>query len=114
MKKMNQIAVLLIGLFTWSGLCRAAEPAGDRQVWAEMCYKIARPVLENMSKGELQKNMQLEYSPTWDGRDKRVAYLETFGRLMERTTAAGNHQRYPFLVRTSHNIARRRVALFRV
>lgn len=82
MKKMNQIAVLLIGLFTWSGLCRAAEPAGDRQMWAEMCYKIARPVLENMSKGELQKNMQLEYSPTWDGRDKRVAYLETFGRLM--------------------------------
>ena len=26
--------------------------------------------------------MQLELSPTWDGRDKRVAYMETFGRLM--------------------------------
>ena len=35
-----------------------------------------------MSKGELQKNMQLELSPTWDGRDKRVAYMEAFGRLM--------------------------------
>lgn len=35
-----------------------------------------------MSKGELQKNMNLELSPTWDGRDKRVAYMEAFGRLM--------------------------------
>lgn len=56
--------------------------ASDRQQWAELCYRIAAPVLENMSKGELQKNMQLELSPTWDGRDKRVAYMETFGRLM--------------------------------
>ena len=80
--KRKQLAALLIGLWVTVGFCRAAEPKNDRQVWAEMCYKIARPVLENMSKGELQKNMQLEYSPTWDGRDKRVAYLETFGRLM--------------------------------
>lgn len=57
-------------------------PANDRQQWAELCYRIAAPVLENMSKGELQKNMTLELSPTWDGRDKRVAYMETFGRLM--------------------------------
>ena len=26
--------------------------------------------------------MQLELSPTWDGRDKRVSYMEAFGRLM--------------------------------
>lgn len=54
----------------------------DREVWTELCYKIAQPILENMSKGELQKNMNLELSPTWDGRDKRVAYMEAFGRLM--------------------------------
>jgi hypothetical protein len=36
-----------------------------------------------MSKGELSKNMQLELSPTWDGRDKRVSYMEAFGRLMD-------------------------------
>lgn len=58
------------------------EPPSDRQQWADLCYKIAQPILENMSKGELQKNMQLELSPTWDGRDKRVAYMEAFGRLM--------------------------------
>ena len=58
------------------------QPVNDRTQWVDLCYKIAQPVLENMSKGELQKNMQLELSPTWDGRDKRVAYMEAFGRLM--------------------------------
>ena len=58
------------------------QPLNDRTQWVDLCYKIAQPVLENMSKGELQKNMQLELSPTWDGRDKRVAYMEAFGRLM--------------------------------
>ena len=33
-------------------------------------------------KGELQKNMQIEVSPTFDKRDKRVTYMECFGRLM--------------------------------
>jgi len=54
----------------------------DREYWCQMCYRIARPVLEAMSRGELQKTMTVEVSPTWDGRDKRVAYLEAFGRLM--------------------------------
>lgn len=54
----------------------------DRQVWADLCYKISQPVLENMSKGNFQKNFPLELSPTWDGRDTKVAYLETFARLM--------------------------------
>jgi hypothetical protein len=35
-----------------------------------------------MAKGELQKNMQVEVSPTWDGRDIHVTYMECFGRLM--------------------------------
>jgi hypothetical protein len=35
-----------------------------------------------MSEGKLQENMQVELSPTWDGRDKRVTYMECFGRLM--------------------------------
>jgi len=44
---------------------------------------MAAPVLENMSKGKLSENMQLELSPAWDGRDKRVSYMESFGRLMD-------------------------------
>lgn len=61
---------------------KAAANEPDRKVWADLCYKIARPVLENMSKGNFQKDFDLELSPKWDGRDTRVAYLETFSRLM--------------------------------
>lgn len=54
----------------------------DRRYWTSLAYKMAYPVLSNMAKGELQKNMQVEVSPTWDGRDRRVTYMECFGRLM--------------------------------
>ncbi len=54
----------------------------EREYWCQQAYTMARPVLENMGKGELQKNMQLEVSPNWDGRNKKVAYMECFGRLM--------------------------------
>ena len=63
-----------------------ANPLGDgqsdRAYWAELAYTMAAPVLENMANGTLQKNMKLELSPTWDNRDKKVAYMECFGRLM--------------------------------
>ena len=54
----------------------------DRQYWCSLAYKMAQPVLENMSKGELQKNMKTEFSPSFDNRDRSVVYMETFGRLM--------------------------------
>jgi hypothetical protein len=55
----------------------------DRAYWTDLAYRMAAPVLSNMSKGELAKNMQVEVSPTWDGRNKRVTYMEAFGRLMD-------------------------------
>ncbi len=54
----------------------------DREYWCELAYKMAQPVLENMAKGELQKNMKTEFSPSFDKRNRKVAYMETFGRLM--------------------------------
>ena len=50
-------------------------------------YQMAEPVLRNMAAGTLQQNMTLEnggleISPTWDGRDKKVSYMECFARLM--------------------------------
>ena len=54
----------------------------DREVWCGVLYRIAEPILSNMSEGKLQENMLVELSPTWDGRDKRVTYMEAFGRLM--------------------------------
>jgi len=55
----------------------------DREYLWKLLSRMAAPVLESMSKGELHKKMHVEVSPTWDGRDKNVAYLECFGRLMD-------------------------------
>ena len=54
----------------------------DRQDWCSLAYRMAQPVLENMAKGELQKNMQTEFSPSFDNRNRKVLYMECFGRLM--------------------------------
>lgn len=54
----------------------------DRERWCDILYRMAAPVLSDMSEGKLQENMLVELSPTWDGRDKRVTYMECFGRLM--------------------------------
>ena len=43
---------------------------------------MAAPVLEPMSRGALSAEMQIEVSPSFDSRDKRVTYMECFGRLM--------------------------------
>lgn len=58
------------------------EANDDRAYWADLAYKMAAPVLSNMAEGNLKKNMQVEVSPNWDGRNKGVTYMETFGRLM--------------------------------
>lgn len=55
--------------------------AADRSYWSDLLYRIAEPVLSNMSRGELRNNMIMEVSPRWDGRNKDVGYLEAFGRL---------------------------------
>jgi hypothetical protein len=54
----------------------------DREYWVALLDKIASPVLVNMSKGELKKNMPLAFGPTWDKRNPNVSYMEAFGRLL--------------------------------
>ena len=54
----------------------------DREYWAQEAYRLAAPVLEPMSRGMLSTEMQIEVSPSFDKRDKRVTYMECFGRLM--------------------------------
>ncbi|MCM1137871.1 MAG: DUF2264 domain-containing protein [Duncaniella sp.] len=58
------------------------ESNEDRAYWTDLAYKMAAPVLSKMAEGNLKKNMLVEVSPNWDGRNKGVTYLETFGRLM--------------------------------
>lgn len=55
----------------------------DREYWTDLAYKMASPILSNMSQGKLRENMTIELSPTWDGRNQNVAYTEAFGRLMD-------------------------------
>lgn len=76
------MAMLMLIPATAMAKKKQSKPMTDREYWCSQAYKMAQPVLENMAKGELQKNMQLEVSPNWDGRSKKVAYMETFGRLM--------------------------------
>ncbi len=88
MKKLLLIAFAILLPFAAiaKGKKEQKNPLGDGQTdrayWAKLAYTMAAPVLENMANGTLQKNMQLELSPTWDNRDKKVAYMECFGRLM--------------------------------
>lgn len=60
----------------------ADRNASDRKYWYTLLYNMAKPVLSNMAEGTLQKNMLVETSPNWDGRNVKVTYMECFGRLM--------------------------------
>ncbi len=83
MKRFLIIAlVALVPLTTFAQKKKQVPQQTDREYWVEMAYKLSAPVLSNMSKGELKKNMQVEISPTWDGRNQDVTYMECFGRLM--------------------------------
>lgn len=67
----------------WAAVSGApARPGPERAYQLALLRQMAEPVLELMSRGELKRKFVLELSPTWDGRDPSVAYLECFGRLM--------------------------------
>lgn len=75
---------LVLALVPFMGISAKKKTVqqSDRQYWCSLAYKMAQPVLENMAKGELQKNMQTEFSPNFDNRNRKVLYMECFGRLM--------------------------------
>jgi hypothetical protein len=77
------LSVLLLLLAVQADAAKAKKaPQSDREYWCSLAYAMAQPVLENMARGELQKNMLTEYSPSFDNRNRKVVYMETFGRLM--------------------------------
>jgi len=83
MKKTIFLLLALTMLLVPAGAKKAKKAAkSDREYWTEQAYKMAQPVLENMARGELQKNMVTEFSPSFDNRNRKVVYMETFGRLM--------------------------------
>ncbi len=54
----------------------------DRKYWLNVMIRVATPLLESLSKGELRKNMPVESKPGKEADRKKVTYLEAFGRLM--------------------------------
>ncbi len=83
MKRRNFIRTLAAAPGAFIGADAAAQtPSDARAFQLDLMTRMAEPVLVNMAKGQLKKTFQLEVSPTWDGRDKGVTYLECFGRLI--------------------------------
>ncbi len=58
------------------------ESLNDRAYWVAIISKMAKPILENISQGTLQKNMPMVVSESFDSRNPKVGYLEAFGRLL--------------------------------
>ncbi|MDL2213436.1 DUF2264 domain-containing protein [Bacteroides sp. OttesenSCG-928-D19] len=74
---------LLIPVQEIHGKKKKEKEPTDREYWCNLLYQISEPVLKSMSEGNLKQNMLVEVSPTWDGRNKNVTYMEAFGRLMD-------------------------------
>lgn len=69
-------------VITFASNTYAQQSQNERDVWVDIVYKMAKPVLSAMSEGKLHETMLVELSPTWDGRNVGVTYMECFGRLM--------------------------------
>lgn len=63
----------------------APLPSGneDRAWSVDLARRMAEPILSRMAHGRLQREWKPELSPTWDGRDPRVGYMEGFARMID-------------------------------
>ena len=73
---------MLALLNTWAQ--NKTDGIKDREYWLSQLDKIARPVLGNLAKDELKKNMPVLLSKRSDNPAvrKNAAYLEAFARLL--------------------------------
>ena len=78
----------VLGVMPFAGKIQAgnsdALPSNEvtRKYWINVLTKIADPLLESLSKGELHKNMPVECKPGSENDRRKVTHLEAFGRLM--------------------------------
>jgi hypothetical protein len=82
-EKIGKLLFSLLNIFIIFFIHKSILTKSDREKWVDLAYKIAAPVLENMSKGLLHQNMIYEYSPNFHNGDKNILYMECFGRLMD-------------------------------
>lgn len=80
---MRKICVLLCLVLFWGNADARKKKEvqqDDRMWWCETAYKVAYPVLDALSKGQLKEKMPVE-AATPEQR-KKYAHLEAFGRLI--------------------------------
>ncbi len=81
----NIIAILVITLclfFQNDAAAKTKQQPSDREYWSSLAWQMSQPVLEKMAEGKLQQQMETEYSPSFDKRNRKVLFMECFGRLM--------------------------------
>ncbi|MFM9826509.1 DUF2264 domain-containing protein [Flavobacterium sp.] len=54
----------------------------DREYWYKLLYKMSYPVIHNLAKDSLKKNMPLEIAPKYGLIAEKVSYMEAVGRTM--------------------------------
>jgi hypothetical protein len=79
--------IALLGLSPIAGKLHASSvvispEVTDRKYWLDVLIRIASPVLEALSKGELKQLMPVECKPGMEANRRQVTYLEAFARLM--------------------------------
>ena len=60
----------------------SSQGLSDHRYFTDLLTKMAEPVLALLAHDRLQREFPVELSPNADKRDKRVIYLECFGRLI--------------------------------
>lgn len=76
------VSLVLLFSLPFASYAKRQSKNSEREYWENLAYKIAQPVLEPMSQGKLQSIMQTEFSPSFDNRNRKVLFMECFGRLM--------------------------------
>jgi hypothetical protein len=81
----KKASAALFLLFFLLAQCAVSNPSQegerDRAYWLSVLRRIADPVLEALSRGQLKSRMPVETLPGLEER-KKVTHLEAFGRLM--------------------------------
>ncbi len=78
----------VLGLMPFAGSLRGQSAQAQsvteisRKYWVDVLTKIADPLLDSLSNGELHKNMPVECKPGSESDRRKVTHLEAFGRLM--------------------------------
>ena len=85
-------SVLIFAAAAFAGAFADIVPAdlegrATRSKWVDFACRLSEPVLRPMAEGRLHDELNLEkgtleLSPSWDGRDREVSYMEAFARLM--------------------------------